>query len=365
MRRVKITFIAVVLLCIITACGNAEADYSETNDSKDAIPVQTGQIFLFGERHGCADTMDKQLEIWGNFYHQYGMRHLFLEMPYFGAQWLNLWMHSDDDVILYEMFDDIAGTLSHVPHTLIFFRTIKQEFPGTIFHGTDVGHQSDTQGQRFLQYLYDNDMQDTESYTITRMKMAQFERFMEEVATHGEWHAHAVRAYYKPQNFIREFDQLAHQNVMAIHGMLHVELTQHFKQIPNVPSMAYILRERYGDALHTFNMDVLLQIQEPLRIEEVVLGGMAFEGSYFGAGREVIRDEVARFFWRVEDAPEVIRSSPPAGIAVPFDHFPMTVEVGQVFIIDFHQADGSVLRRYFAARGNYQNGRPVAEQFFP
>jgi len=50
-------------------------------------------------------------------------------------KYLNIWMQSDNDDILNELFYDLTGTQSHVPHTLVFFKRIKNEFPETIFHG--------------------------------------------------------------------------------------------------------------------------------------------------------------------------------------------------------------------------------------
>ena len=82
--------------------------------------MSTGRIFMFGEMHGSQATMQRQLEIWGDFYHNYGMRHLFIEMSFFGAEFLNMWMQQDDDSILYQLFDDwqAQNTASAVPYTL-------------------------------------------------------------------------------------------------------------------------------------------------------------------------------------------------------------------------------------------------------
>ena len=246
---VLLLLLIVVAFASCSRCSNEEYEWQSDDIiifDYEELPPSTGRIFLFGEYHGIATVMDRQLEIWGDFYHNYGMRHLFVEYSYFTAQFLNMWMRADDDTILYQLFDDLYGTPSHVPHTLVFYQTIKRDFPETVFHGTDVGHQSDVTGQRFLQYLIDNNLQGTESYRLARESIAQFNRFMRE-------DSHAVRAYYKPQNFIREFDRLGNQDVMAIHGQAHVDFGD-FWGYDGVPSMATTLRARYGDALQTFNM---------------------------------------------------------------------------------------------------------------
>jgi hypothetical protein len=72
------------------------------------------------------------------------MRHLFVELSYFTAGFLNQWMRAPDDAILETVYADWQGTLSHNPDTLAFYRKIKQTCPGTVFHGTDVGNQHDS-----------------------------------------------------------------------------------------------------------------------------------------------------------------------------------------------------------------------------
>ena len=199
---------------------------------------------MYGESHGVAAIMDRHLEIWGEYYRKYNLRHLFIEVGYFTAELLNKWMQSDNDEILYNLFDDWAGTAKHVPHTLVFYKTIKSEFPETIFHGTDVGHQFNTTGVRFLQYLQDNNLQDTERYLLTRKAIEQGEHF----------HIHSnrdieFRITSMAENFIREFDRLGNQSVMAIHGTAHTEFG--IMQGQSFSTLAERLRERYGYAVHS------------------------------------------------------------------------------------------------------------------
>jgi hypothetical protein len=306
--------------------------------------------------------MDKQLEIWGDYYNNHNMRHLFIESPYFTAQFLNMWMQADDDTILNQLYSVWEGTLKHTPHTLAFYQTIKRDYPETIFHGTDVGHQSDTTGQRFLHHLIDNDLKDTEQYTLTRENIAQFERYQRS-------RSHAIRAHYKPLNFIREFDALIDQDVMAIHGWSHVDLTDNFAGL-GVPSMATILKEHYGDALQTFNMRHYYFIIEPYRSDTITIDGTEFKVSYFGndgvrfvngLGQQI----VGREFWRLEDAYEHFKDSHLTGIVLPFDNYPMPIEVGQVFVMDIHFADNTVERQFFRASGHYWNNRPSTQEFIP
>ena len=81
------------------------------------------------------------------------MRHLFVELSHYTAQWLNLWMDAEDDEILEQLHQDWESTLSSGAETLDFYRTIKEQCPETVFHGTDVGHQYDSTGARYQDYL--------------------------------------------------------------------------------------------------------------------------------------------------------------------------------------------------------------------
>ena len=40
-----------------------------------------GQIYLYGEIHSVPETNQKEFEIWDYYYHEEGMRHLFVEYP--------------------------------------------------------------------------------------------------------------------------------------------------------------------------------------------------------------------------------------------------------------------------------------------
>ena len=71
----------------------------------------TSQIYLYGEEHSQQRILDEELEIWGGYYAR-GMRDLFVEFPYFDAQFLNLWMKADDDELL--TFQEVIELFSYV-----------------------------------------------------------------------------------------------------------------------------------------------------------------------------------------------------------------------------------------------------------
>ncbi|MDQ9894068.1 hypothetical protein RFZ55_17320, partial [Acinetobacter baumannii] len=68
-------------------------------------------ILLYGETHDYNGIKKIEADLWGKYYKEYGMRNLFIEYSYVDAQFLNMWMKSDDDKILNELFKDYEKTL--------------------------------------------------------------------------------------------------------------------------------------------------------------------------------------------------------------------------------------------------------------
>lgn len=313
-----------------------------------------GQIYLYGEQHGIKEILEKELEIWGKFYQEENMRHLFLEYPYYTAEFLNLWMQADDDVILDEVYADWEGTAAHNPHVREFFQIIKNKFPETIFHGTDVGHQYHTTGQRFLKYLREKGLEETEQYILTTEAIEQGKRFYKAADD-------VYRENTMAQNFIREFAKLKGENIMGIYGSAHIGLESLDQMTRTTPSMANQLKERYGDAVHS--LDLTLRI-EPVRIDEITINGKEYTASYFGKQDLTgLRDFSHREFWRIENAYEEFKDKPKTGDVLPYNNYPMTVEIGQVFRMVVTKKDGSVMEIYHRSDGHIWNGFPSTEEF--
>lgn len=326
------------------------------------LPPSSGRIFMFGETHGVGAILERQLEIWGEFYHEYGMRHFFIEAPFFTGYWLNKWMQAGDDTILYALFADWRNSSKHNPYQLDFYRTIKREFPETVFHGIDVGHGSDTSGRRLITYFTDNNLTDTEAYALTRENMTQFEHF-------NRTQDHALRSsVYMPRNFIRAFDRLGDRDIMLVNGGAHTHLGYFFGQ-EGVPTLASVLHERYGDTLQIFDLTryAIPEVpeMEPLRTDIITVAGIEFEASYFGIDDTAFRDIVGREFWRLENAYTYFYDRPLTGGVLPFTNFPTRVEIGQVFVMDIHRVDGTVDRMFFRTSGYYWQNIPSAQEFIP
>ena len=172
-----------------------------------------------------------------------GMRHLFLESPYYSCEFLNIWMQEEGDEILDAVYDDLEGTAFHVPATKEFYKKIKEQCPETIFHGTDVGHQFWSTGERYLIYLEERGLKDSEQYLVAQDVMEQGKYFYDNSDD-------VYRENKMVENFIRAFNSLGGEKIMGIYGGYHVGLnTQNYTG--ELPCMANQLREHYGDIIYS------------------------------------------------------------------------------------------------------------------
>lgn len=220
MKKRKIALL--LALTLIVGLLSMACSVFNSGATEDSIS-SPGQIYLLGEyEHSNPDMQDQIYAWWDYFYHEKGMRHYFLEDSYYGAQLLNLWMKADNDDILNEMYDDIVNTQAHSPVMIEFFKKIKENCPETIFHGTDVGHQYDSTGERYLKYLEDNGMKDSEEYKLTLEIMEQGKTFYSIEDDRDSW---AYREDKMVENFLRELKTVGeNESIFGSYGGAHTEM---------------------------------------------------------------------------------------------------------------------------------------------
>jgi hypothetical protein len=345
----------------LAACSNSSAGRAAIEPAQpQGTPVVTqasGSIYLYGEAHGNAKTMDKEYELWSEYYHNEGMRHLFVELSYFTAEYLNLWMHSDNDELLEQIYEDWEGTAVHSPYTKAFYQKIKSECPETVFHGTDIGHQYDSTGSRFLSYLEANDLTGSEKYTLTKEAIQQGRLFYSK--DDGVYRENMMTA-----NFIREFEQLGSESVMGIYGSAHTELDGMDYSTQSIPCMANQLQKHYGVNLHNEDLSWIAKDIEPTRVDSITLEGKKYAASYFGKqDMSGFQDYAYREFWRLEDAYEDIKDLPQVDNVLTYEQYPMLIETGQVFAISYTKTDGSVKKEYYLSNGKNEEGVYSTQQF--
>lgn len=319
---------------------------------------QTGKIFLYGEEHAVERILEKEFELWTTYYHRDGIRDLFVELPYYTAEYMNLWMKSEEDDILEMLYQNWEGTAIHTQEVLNFYQRIKKECPETVFHGTDVGHQYDTIGKSFLEYLELNGQKDSEQYKLSEENIEQGKYYYQ----HQD---NVYRENIMTENFIREMEGLDGRSIMGIYGSAHIGIEAMDYMTNTVPCMANQLNKKYGDILYTEDLIVSTLNSEAYRVDIVKIGEKEYRASYFGKVdlSAILPDYQYREFWRIEDAYEDFKENPTVNNVLPYHNYPMPVETGQVFIIEYTKVDGTVIREYHRADGNIWSTYTVTEEF--
>lgn len=319
-----------------------------------AMAKSHASIRLYGETHSMEAILNHELKLWRDCYHNEHMRNLFVELPYYTAQFLNLWMQQQDDALFDAVYDEWTGTACHSPEVRAFYAAIKAECPETVFHGTDVGHQFQTTGERYLHYLQQNGQAESEEYRLVQENMAQGERFYRE----GDA---AYRENMMVENFIRAYDALRGVPVMGIYGSAHTDASAMDYETGTVPGMAAQLYARYGDALYTESLTWIALDVAPLRMDTLEVAGKAYEASYFGQ-QDIsgFSDTcVSRDFWRLENAYEYFKGLQTSGDVLPYDNYPMLIEQGQAFVVEYTLRDGSTVRFFYRSDGTEWQGMPT------
>lgn len=339
-RKIVMYVMMGVMSLILSACSkNVMTDEMALKEGKS-----TGDIYLYGEVHGEEKILNKELEEWERHYNNEGMRHLFVELPYYTAEFLNIWMQADQDEILDAVYDDSEGTASHKPEVKAFYKNIKKQCLETIFHGTDVGHQYNTTGERYLEYLKDNGLENSEQYALAADCIEQGKYYYE----HED---HVYRENQMVLNFMRVFDKLGDQNIMGIYGAAHTELdAKNFTG--EVLCMANQLKKRYGEHIVSEDLSDFVKDIEPFRIDTMTINEEEYKASYFGkADLTGMGDYAYGEYWRLEDAYNDFKDSKKSKNVLPYSNYPMLIEEGQIFVIDYTKLDGSVERKYYYADG--------------
>ena len=104
------------VIVMLSACTSSKYKKSVSPKRSD------GKIYLYGESHGDKKVLDKETELWQNYYNDQNMRHLFVELPYYTAEFLNIWMQSDSNDILDAVYNDWQGTAYYNPDVKEFYR---------------------------------------------------------------------------------------------------------------------------------------------------------------------------------------------------------------------------------------------------
>jgi len=208
-----------------------------------------GQIYLLGELHCQIPIMKRQLELWHDFYHKKNLRYLFLEHCASVAEFLNIWMHADNDDLLELLYE--TALAENFPYIKEYFREIKRHCPETIFRGVTPSYPPI--GEELLKYLEKNNQKNSAKYAQTQNDIEKGKRLY---ASYGGQWCDAYREKIIVENFISEFEKLDGESVVGIFGVMHTVLDQ-IIYFGDEPGLSHQLKLRYGKAVHAEDLSVL------------------------------------------------------------------------------------------------------------
>lgn len=339
------------------------------------IPTkEKGQIFIYGEYHGDQGILEEELNIWGNYYTNYGFRHLFIEYGLNRVSQLNAYIKSPTDEILKKMYygrssnGDPSGAVSI--HVYNFYKTIKYKYPETIIHGVDVANGFNSNPEDQAKYLINVGYAEEWQYDLLVESLTQ-EKIYRYYSDKDDPYHDEYRELMMARNFVKELSLINGENVMGIFGGAHIGKEGSNFYLEHVPSMGNQLYRIYGENLYSEDLVPFQNYDETMPDKDFIeneLGIKDFSSAdlskynyiYKGERKISYKDYVVRRFYLVEDAYEDLKDYPKTGEVLPYNNFPFEVELNQVYAIDYVTADNRIDRKYYRSDPNaYYDGRPT------
>jgi len=99
--------------------------------------------------------------------------------------------------------------------------------------------------------------------------------------------------------------------------------------------------------------------------DKIIVSGTEYNATYFGEQdmEQWHHVYLKREFWRLDDVYEDFKNHPKTGSWLPFDNYPMPVEIGQVFAIRYTDKAGDSRMEYLRSDGNKSDELEITETF--
>lgn len=148
---------------------------------------------------------------------------------------------------------------------------------------------------------------------------------------------------------------------MGIYGSAHTD-TAALDSTGTIPCMANQLKSIYGDNLNTEDLTPLAKDIEPIRIDTITAAHTDYRAYYYGKqDLNGFKGFLYREFWQLDSAYEALKDSGKTGDWLPESNYPMQIEPGQVYVIDYTKADNTKIRLYYISEGKIRNGQLITE----
>lgn len=176
-------------------------------------------------------------------------------------------MKETSNDILDTWFEEISGTLSGNRFFYDFLCEIKSGCPNTTFYGTDVGHQYDTTGARYLKYLEDNGQKSSKNYALAEECIAQGKSYYESEASYDG--KSELRESFMVANFKAAYLRQGGGKIMGIYGSYHTALS-------NDDVMAARLKADLGDVISSVKISSVMIWQKNPYALGISVSGLVF-----------------------------------------------------------------------------------------
>ena len=109
-------------------------------------------------------------------------------------------------------------------------------------------------------------------------------------------------------------------------------------------------------------------VMDALKIEKLTINGKEYAADYLGEQDMSFWSDLAtkREFWRLQNAVDLLEKYEVCNDVLPYNNYPpITIEIGQLFVIDYHTTKGMIDRRYYLADGTIWRDMPSTRQIIP
>ena len=99
---------------------------------------------------------------------------------------------------------------------------------------------------------------------------------------------------------------------------------------------------------------------------KITINGKEYVASYFGEQDMSSWSDYAtkREFWRLENVNSAFEKCEKCNEVLPYNNYPpINIEIGQVFVIDYHTRMGTIDRKYYVADGTIWRDMPSTREF--
>ncbi len=106
-------------------------------------------------------------------------------------------------------------------------------------------------------------------------------------------------------------------------------------------------------------------VMDDMSKEKITINGKEYEAGFLGeADMSSWSSEFSkRKYWRLENAYDDFKDNPKLVQVLPYNNYPpINIQIGQVFMVDYHKLDGTVIRKYYIADGTVWNDMPCTRE---